>query len=83
MNEEIRDRLELVVAMLRDQVHLWLVGPWFGAAWAGAYAFGSQSDGDDLALRRMEEMDPMGGDAAKLPIATNVPKPQPADPMPA
>lgn len=34
-------------------------------------------------VRRMEEMNPMGGDAAKLPIATNVPTPQPADPMPA
>ena len=28
------------LAMLRDQVHLWMVGPWFGATWAGAYAFG-------------------------------------------
>jgi hypothetical protein len=28
------------LGMLRDQVHLWLVGPLFGAAWAGAYAFG-------------------------------------------
>lgn len=27
------------LAMLRDQVHLWLIGPLFGAAWAGAYAF--------------------------------------------
>lgn len=28
------------LAMVRDQIHLWLVGPWFGATWAGAYAFG-------------------------------------------
>lgn len=39
-----RDGLALqgiaALSMLRDQVHLWLVGPWFGAAWAGAYAFG-------------------------------------------
>lgn len=28
------------LAMLRDQQHLWLVGPLFGTAWAGAYAFG-------------------------------------------
>lgn len=28
------------LSMLRDQVHLWLVAPWFGAVWAGAYAFG-------------------------------------------
>lgn len=28
------------MAMVRDQLHLWLVGPLFGAAWAGAYAFG-------------------------------------------
>jgi O-antigen/teichoic acid export membrane protein len=27
------------LSMVRDQVHLWLVGPWFGIAWAGAYAF--------------------------------------------
>ncbi len=26
-------------SMLRDQVHLWLVGPLYGVAWAGAYAF--------------------------------------------
>ena len=34
-------------------------------------------------VRRMEEMNPMGGDAAKLPVASNVPKPPPADPAPA
>ncbi len=34
-------------------------------------------------VRKMEELNPMGGDAAKLPIATNVPKPPPADPLPA
>jgi hypothetical protein len=28
------------LGMLRDQVHLWLIGPLYGAAWAGAYAFG-------------------------------------------
>ena len=33
-------------------------------------------------VRRMEEMNPMGGDAAKLPAATNVPKPPPAEPEP-
>lgn len=27
------------LSMLRDQAHLWLVAPVFGAAWAGAYAF--------------------------------------------
>jgi O-antigen/teichoic acid export membrane protein len=27
------------LGMLRDQVHLWLVGPLYGTAWAGAYAF--------------------------------------------
>jgi len=27
-----------VLAMLRDHLHLWLLAPWFGAAWAGAYA---------------------------------------------
>lgn len=31
-------------------------------------------------VRGLEEMNPMGGDAAKLPIATNVPEPPPADP---
>ena len=25
------------LAMLRDTTHLWLLGPWFGAQWAGAY----------------------------------------------
>lgn len=34
-------------------------------------------------VRELEEMNPMGGDAAKLPIATNVPKPAPAEPAPA
>jgi len=34
-------------------------------------------------VRKMEELNPMGGDAAKLPVATNVPKPPPADPLPA
>lgn len=34
-------------------------------------------------VRRMEEMNPMGGDAAALPVPTNVPKPPPADPLPA
>ncbi len=33
-------------------------------------------------VRSLEEMNPMGGDAAKLPIATNVPKPPPAEPAP-
>lgn len=28
-----------LLSMARDTLHLWLVGPWFGAAWAGAYAF--------------------------------------------
>lgn len=28
------------LGLLRDQIHLWLVGPLYGAAWAGAYAFG-------------------------------------------
>ena len=32
-------------------------------------------------VRGLEEMNPMGGDAAKLPIATNLPKPAPADPV--
>jgi hypothetical protein len=27
------------LSMLRDQMHLWLVAPWFGAAWAGSYSF--------------------------------------------
>lgn len=26
------------LSMLRDQMHLWLLGPWYGAAWAGVYA---------------------------------------------
>jgi O-antigen/teichoic acid export membrane protein len=26
------------LSMLRDQMHLWLLAPWFGAAWAGQYA---------------------------------------------
>lgn len=34
-------------------------------------------------VRELLEMNPMGGDAAKLPTATNVPKPPPADPLPA
>ena len=25
------------LSMLRDQTHLWLLGPWFGAHWAGSY----------------------------------------------
>jgi phage portal protein BeeE len=29
-------------------------------------------------VRSLEELNPMGGDAAKLPIATNIPKPAPA-----
>lgn len=29
-------------------------------------------------VRSLEEMNPMGGDAAKLPVATNLPQPQPA-----
>ena len=27
------------LSMVRDQMHLWLVAPWFGAAWAGMYGF--------------------------------------------
>lgn len=34
-------------------------------------------------VRKLEEMNPMGGAAAKLPIATNVLKPPPAEPEPA
>lgn len=34
-------------------------------------------------VRDLLEMNPMGGDAAKLPAATNLPKAPPADPMPA
>lgn len=34
-------------------------------------------------VRSLEDLNPMGGDAAKLPTASNVPKPPPADPMPA
>jgi HK97 family phage portal protein len=34
-------------------------------------------------IRGMEEMNPMGGTAAQLPVPTNVPKPPPADPLPA
>jgi len=26
------------LSMLRDQMHLWLLAPWFGAAWAGLYS---------------------------------------------
>ncbi len=26
------------LSLLRDQMHLWLLAPWFGAAWAGLYA---------------------------------------------
>jgi len=26
------------LSMLRDQMHLWLLGPWFGGTWAGVYA---------------------------------------------
>ncbi len=34
-------------------------------------------------VRKLEDMNPMGGDAARLPRPTNVPKPPPADPLPA
>lgn len=34
-------------------------------------------------VRALEEMNPMGGDAAKLPVATNVPQPPPAQQLPA
>jgi len=34
-------------------------------------------------VRGLEELNPMGGDAALLPKPTNVPKPAPADPVPA
>lgn len=34
-------------------------------------------------IRALEELNPMGGAAAKLPAPTNVPKPPPADPSPA
>ncbi len=27
------------LSMLRDQMHLWLLAPWFGASWAGTYTF--------------------------------------------
>jgi O-antigen/teichoic acid export membrane protein len=27
------------LSMVRDQMHLWLVAPWFGASWAGMYGF--------------------------------------------
>ena len=27
------------LSMVRDQMHLWLVVPWFGAAWGGQYGF--------------------------------------------
>jgi O-antigen/teichoic acid export membrane protein len=27
------------LSMLRDQMHLWLLAPWFGAHWAGVYTF--------------------------------------------
>ena len=26
------------LSLLRDQMHLWLLGPWFGVAWSGLYA---------------------------------------------
>jgi Polysaccharide biosynthesis protein len=29
----------VLLSMVRDTLHLWLLAPWFGAAWAGAYAF--------------------------------------------
>ena len=39
----LREGLQLqgvaLLSMARDTLHLWLVGPWFGAHWAGAYAF--------------------------------------------
>lgn len=39
----LREGLQLqavaLLSMVRDTVHLWLVGPWFGATWAGTYAF--------------------------------------------
>ena len=28
-----------LLSMLRDSMHLWLLAPWFGAGWAGAYAW--------------------------------------------
>jgi HK97 family phage portal protein len=34
-------------------------------------------------VRSLEEMNPLGGDAAKLPVATNIPKPAPAAAVPA
>jgi hypothetical protein len=27
------------LSMVRDQMHLWLLAPWFGATWAGLYSF--------------------------------------------
>jgi O-antigen/teichoic acid export membrane protein len=39
----LREGLQLqgvaLLSMARDTLHLWLLGPWFGAHWAGAYAF--------------------------------------------
>jgi O-antigen/teichoic acid export membrane protein len=39
----LREGLQLqgvaALSMVRDTLHLWLVGPWFGSHWAGAYAF--------------------------------------------
>jgi len=34
-------------------------------------------------VRSLEELNPLGGDAARLPAITNAPKPPPAEPMPA
>ena len=34
-------------------------------------------------VRSLEELNPLGGDAARLPAITNAPKPLPAEPMPA
>jgi O-antigen/teichoic acid export membrane protein len=33
------------LSMLRDQMHLWLLAPWFGVAWVGLYTFALTATG--------------------------------------
>jgi O-antigen/teichoic acid export membrane protein len=42
MKEGLGLQIAVLLSMLRDNIHLFIVGPWFGKEWAGFYAWGLQ-----------------------------------------
>jgi len=42
LREGLGLQIAVALSMVRDNIHLWLVGPWFGKEWAGLYAWSLQ-----------------------------------------